>query len=358
MGKIRFTNLDGLRGICAFAVLLEHCEKLFTPGVIVCHGWLAVDMFFLLSGFVIAAGYDERFKAGLTAPRFTWLRLKRLAPVYWVGLALCCAAALAQSHYDPRFPAGGVWTYTAMASVLIPKLGWNTFAYPANPVAWTLAWELIVNILYAAGLWRARGPTLLLLIALLVSGAVLASFSSASGWSFGMTGLGIGLGGLRALPEFLTGALVYRAYRAGLLARLPLVAPSVLFLVWGCLAVLPQGTPPLLDAGIAILIHPLLLALLVRGEGTGHAWFGWLGNISYPLYASHLAPIWVAWYTPWLGLDRGPNPLRACGVVLLALGLAWAIWRLADPAANRRKSVGSHGQKAALAACDPAPNSV
>jgi peptidoglycan/LPS O-acetylase OafA/YrhL len=245
-----------------------------------------------------------------------------------------------------------------MAAVLIPRLGWNTFAYPANPVAWTLAWELIVNILYAAGLWRARGRTLLALIVPLVAGAVVVSFASPSGWSFGMTGLGIGLGGLRALPEFLIGALLFRAYRAGLLARLPLVTPPLLFLAWGCLAVLPQGTPPLLDATIAILIHPLLLALLVRGEGVGHAWFGWLGDISYPLYASHLAPIWVAWYTPWLGLDRGPDPLRACGVVLLALGLAWGIYRLADPAAKSRKSAGSRGDKAALAACDPVPKSV
>ncbi len=82
-----------------------------------------------------------------------------------------------------------------------------------------------------------------------------------------MTGLGIGLGGLRALPEFLTGALLYRAHRAGLLARLPVVMPALPFIAWGCLAVLPQDIFPPVDAAIALVAHPLLLALLVRGRG-------------------------------------------------------------------------------------------
>jgi peptidoglycan/LPS O-acetylase OafA/YrhL len=223
---------------------------------------------------------------------------------------------------------------TATAAMLVPHLGDAGFAYPANPVAWTLAWELVVNILYAAGLWRLRTRSLLVLIGVMLAGAVAMSFSTDSGWSFGMTGLDIWLGWLRALPEFLMGALLYRAHRAGAFASLPAVTPLLPLAVWLVLAVQPQGLSPLLDFATVTLIFPLLVALLVRGEAAAPAWFAPLGAISYSLYASHLALIWLAWYTPWLGLDRGPRPILAAGLVLMAIGLAWVLYRLVDPAAK------------------------
>ena len=139
MEKARFTSLDGLRGVCALAILLEHSERLFQSGVIVCHGWLAVDMFFILSGFVIASRYDWRLADGLTAPQFIKLRIRRLAPVYWAGLALCAAASLAQSHFEGSPSPWDIFGSAAMAALLVPHLGDGGFAYPANSVAWTLA---------------------------------------------------------------------------------------------------------------------------------------------------------------------------------------------------------------------------
>jgi peptidoglycan/LPS O-acetylase OafA/YrhL len=351
MGKTRFVGLDGLRGICALSVLLEHCERLFAPGVIFCHGWLAVDMFFMLSGFVIAAGYDARLAGGLTTIQFTWLRIKRLAPVYWAGLVLCGGAALAHQYFGGP---GGVFSSSVMAAFLIPQVGTRAFAYPANPVAWTLAWELVANILYAAWLYRLGTRRLLALVALLLTGAAVVSVVGANGWSFGMSGFDIALGGLRTVPEFLIGALLYRSYRAGAFARLPVLTPFLPLTMWLVLAILPQGLPPLVDFLLAVLPSPLLLALLVRGGDDAPAWFRSLGGISYPLYASHLAPIWLAWYTPFLGLNTGPNPLRAWGVVLLAVALAWVIHRWIDPAGRPRKPAGFRQP----AACDPAPDSV
>lgn len=342
MGKTRFIGLDGLRGVCALAIVMEHCERLFRTGVVVCHGWLAVDMFFILSGFVIAGGYDRRLADGLTARQFAGLRIRRLAPVYWAGLVLCAAAALAQIHFRSSGTVWDVLGNTAMAAFLVPQVGGTGFAYPANPVAWTLAWELVVNILYAAVLWRARTASLLALIALCLAGAVMMSLSTRSGWSFGMAGLDIWLGWLRALPEFLMGVLLHRAFRAGLFGSLPVVSPLLPLAAWLVMAVLPQGLPSLLDFAMVVLIFPLLVALLVRGEAGAPAWFAPLGAISYPLYASHLAPIWLAWYTPWLGLDHGPRPVLAAGLVLIAVVLAWLLYRLVDPAAKaaRRYTVG------------------
>src|SRR5579863_2770853 len=98
MEKRRFLGLDGLRGICAITVMLGHCELLFRPGVVVCHSYLAVDMFFMLSGFVISASYDRRFEEGLSTRAFLAARLKRLTPVYWGGMVLCTLAALVAPH--------------------------------------------------------------------------------------------------------------------------------------------------------------------------------------------------------------------------------------------------------------------
>jgi peptidoglycan/LPS O-acetylase OafA/YrhL len=124
------------------------------------------------------------------------------------------------------------------------------------------------------------------------------------------------------------------------------------------MAVQPQGLSPLLDFAMVVLIFPLLVALLVRGEGFAPAWFVPLGAISYSLYASHLALIWLAWHTPWLGLDHGPRPVLATGLVLMAIGLAWLLYRLVDPAAKARVSADFIPPKAPVGACDPAPESV
>jgi peptidoglycan/LPS O-acetylase OafA/YrhL len=351
MAKVRFLGLDGLRGVCALSVVLYHCELLFRPGVVFCHGDMAVDMFFILSGFVIAANYDQRFAAGMTAGQFLAARIRRLAPVYWAGLALCFAAGLLTCLYVSTPGPLTVTLQAAMAAVLLPHIGPRSFAYPSNPVAWTLAWELVVNIAYAAGLRRLSTRPMAALIAFLLLAAIGESLVNRRGWSFGMTGGDIWLGGFRTFPEFLMGVMLLRAYRAGRLAPLPAVTPLLPVAAWLAIAVLPQ-TPPLLDAAIAILACPLLIALLVRGEAGSPGWFAPLGAISYPLYASHLAFISLARTTPIFGLVHHPDPARAVLVVLLALAAAWVIHLLAEPGRrSSRLSALSTGPEPVSGAC-------
>ena len=359
MAKTRFQSLDGLRGVCALSVVLLHSELLFNTGAIFCHGYLAVDMFFVLSGFVISASYDDRLAAGLGSWQFLVLRLRRLAPVYWTGVALCVAAGLVIACYHPA-PMKDVLLSGLMAVLLLPAFNPLAFAYPANPVAWSLVWEILVNVAYAKVLRRVAAGPLVALIVLLMLGATAESFVNPRGWSFGMTGADIWLGGLRALPEFLTGVLLYRGFRKGLFTRLPAMTPLLPVAAWLALAVLPQGLSPLLDCAIAALACPLLVAVLVRNEAQTPAWFGPLGAISYPLYASHLALIWLAQRTPLFGLDRGPSPVLAIVVVGLAVAVAWVIHRFCDPAGTGSKGpsqasffAGSQTPGACLSTPDP-----
>jgi len=361
--KQRFRSLDGLRGICAITIVLLHSELLFNAGAIFCHGYLAVDVFFMLSGFVIAASYEARLADSLNAWSFLKIRVRRLAPVYWAGTMLCVIAALLQSHYQTSVSPAHVVTYGAMAFVLIPCLGQGMFAWPANPVAWTLAWEIVVNFLYAGSLRRAASLWLLAIAAPLLALATLEAFANPRGWSFGMTGADIGMGGLRAMPEFLIGVVLYRWHQIDGFARIPKITPLLPLAAWLVLAVLPQGLSPLLDLGVVTIAAPLLIATLLRGEAEAPAWFSPLGSMSYPLYASHMALIWLAQHTPVFGLDRGARPLLAAGVVLLALGVAWAIHLLFDPAARSRPTGGPTfpafpPETTALTACDRASKSV
>jgi peptidoglycan/LPS O-acetylase OafA/YrhL len=332
LAPTRFRGLDGLRGVCALTVVLLHSELLFNAGVVFCHGYLAVDMFFLLSGFVISASYDARLAAGLSAWRFLAARVRRLAPVFWAGTLLCIAATLVRSHYEPIPP--NLALFSAMCLLLVPYLAPGIFAYPINPVAWTLLWELIVNFCYARWLRQLRTPRLAALIVALLSFATYVSFHEDRAWSFGMTGSDLWLGGLRALPEFLMGVLLYRGHRAGLFARAPAVTPILPLAAWLAIASLPQGLPPLADLAIVALACPLLIVALVRAEGEAPRWFTPLGAISYPLYASHLALVRLAQHTPLLGLNHGPRPALAAGMVGLAVCLAWVLYRLFDPAAR------------------------
>ena len=78
-GNARFSTLDGLRGVAAIMVLLYHCDQM-AP-----RGYLGVDLFFTLSGFVIARAYGDRLASGMPVGRFVALRLVRLYPMYFVG---------------------------------------------------------------------------------------------------------------------------------------------------------------------------------------------------------------------------------------------------------------------------------
>src|ERR1700761_1914630 len=86
MAGRKFETLDGLRGIAALAVVLYHLP--LPLHALAPRGYLAVDLFFLMSGFVVAAAYEERLLSGLSTAAFALVRLKRLWPLYGLGVVL------------------------------------------------------------------------------------------------------------------------------------------------------------------------------------------------------------------------------------------------------------------------------
>lgn len=329
----RFDSLDGLRGVCALSVVLFHAADLFHPGPVMAHGFLAVDMFFLLSGFVVAHSYETRLRRGLALKAFLAARARRLVPVYWLGAAFNLAVFLwmASSGYYPRdFTPQIVWLLIPAVTVLmLPAFGAPGDGYsPAMlNVTWSLLVEWIVNTLYAAGLFRLRTRWLLLMAAVCWAAMAVLGYSTGRGWCVGISRYDVFTYGLlRGIPAFFAGVAIVRLHAAGRLARLPVLSTPVLLALWLVIAVMPTfAATPTYDAAVAILACPLLLALLLRSDRGAPSWCRALGALSYPLYVSHPGVILLAQGTPLFGLDRGPDPLRALLVVAVSLAVAWAV---------------------------------
>jgi len=334
----RFLALDGLRGTCAITVLLFHCVNLFRNGAVFAHGYLSVDVFFVLSGFVIALTYERRLQT-MGWKSFLGARARRLFPVYWLGNGIVLVivwtvtaiGAFDLFHGDTRALA----VTSALSMLLIPNL-WNPayVMYPENPVVWSLFGEWIANALYGGGLFRLPSRLLAAIVALGWGAMTVVGFHEPNGWCGGGSVGDIYITVLRAVPGFTMGVLIHRAYARGLLNRLPLVSPEWMFLAWLALAALPTpAATPILDAFIAIVAAPLIIVMLIRAEPLAAAFCKPLGDISYPLYTVHIGFVLLATRTPLFGADRHPNPLGVAAMIAISIAVAWGIARVT----SRRK---------------------
>jgi peptidoglycan/LPS O-acetylase OafA/YrhL len=333
MTRQRFLGLDGLRGICALSVVFYHCENLFHKGPVLQHGYLAVDIFFLLSGFVIAFVHEGELKAGAGLGWFTRLRARRLLPIFWIGAAFNLAIFFwmaAAGHY-PGYGWVLVWIVVPLTTLLMLP-AWGTpdgsFSPPMMNVTWSLLVEWIVNLLYAAGLFRLRTRTLAAAVIVSWLTMTAAGYFTGRGWCVGYQILSLGL--LRGFAAFLAGVVICRLHRQGVFAHLPRLAPELLLVVWLCIASVPTFTAtPTADAIIVTMLSPALVVLMLRADGKAPAWFRTLGDLSYPLYTIHPGLILLAAHTPLFGLDKNPDPLRALLVVGLCVLAAWTVTMLA-----------------------------
>jgi peptidoglycan/LPS O-acetylase OafA/YrhL len=153
--------MDALRGIAAMAVVFYHFGSRLGAPTTVAHGYLAVDFFFMLSGFVLAHAYTEKFPS-LTLGRFTLIRIVRLLPMSVLGVLMGTAYLVMRWKVQPAASdslpqiLGG----SGLNLALIPKL-WSAGAtgdelFPANGVLWSLSFEFLINVVWAAALVRLK----------------------------------------------------------------------------------------------------------------------------------------------------------------------------------------------------------
>ncbi|MFW0714356.1 acyltransferase family protein [Pedobacter sp. N23S346] len=296
--KQHFTVLDGLRGIAALGVVTYHfMEMVYTDYTknIIGHGFLAVDFFFCLSGFVIGYAYDDRMeKMGLV--EFFKSRIIRLHPLVFFGSILGLLAFL----FDPFgghpaiFSMGKIILLFLSSAFLIPfpiieERAFNLFGL--NAPSWSLFWEYVANIVYAFILFRLSKKYM---VALAILGAIcllLVAYHSGSlmgGWA----GSNFWDGGARIFYSFLAGLLIFR-YKLIIKNNLGFVGLSILLSLTFLMPFFKYNW--LAEFLVVLLYFPLLIAL---GAGTNIS-EGFkkpcifLGKISYPLYMTHYAAIWM-----------------------------------------------------------------
>lgn len=321
--KPHYELLDGLRGVAALLVVWYHLFEAFATSPVdqrFNHGYLAVDFFFLLSGFVIGYAYDERWGRGLRMRDFIKRRLIRLHPMVVLGALLGAAAFFVQGSV--RWNGEPVSTGMVLAALLCGLLlipAWpgaghevrgNGEMYPLNGPGWSLFFEYLGNLLYMLLLRRLPTRWLTLLVAL--TGAALAAFAIGDLSGYGHLGVGWTLAGsnfpggmLRLLFAFPAGLLLARRFRpvrirgAFWLCSLSLAVLLAMPYVGSEQNHLFNG---LYDTLSTLLLFPLLLWLGASGHATDAATAricGFLGDISYPLYMVHYPSMYLFYVWVW-----------------------------------------------------------
>ena len=338
----RYEVLDGFRGVAAIGIMLFHSRHYFIAGHMAGRAYLAVNFFYLMSGFVIAHAYEHKLTHGLTFADFVKARLARLYPVYALGAALGLVVTLLVRHVLlPWMPLGEIAGVALLSVFFIPILvgPGHQNIFPLNAPYWSLFYEMVVNLGYAAIGARLSDKWLGRIVLASGVGLVLCWYT----WGELSPGFSVGnwIGGAaRAGFGFPLGVLLYRNHRAGKLARFRGADGALVLMLFALLLISPtggmaRGTAALVDLGVIFMILPMLAALAVEAQPTKTAFYRRLGRLSYPLFALHY-PMLMLGFGLGAALDLPSAPVMTASCVG-ALTLAWLVARWLEP--DPRKAV-------------------
>ncbi len=368
--KPHFALLDGLRGVAALLVVWYHLFEGFAfaeavngagEGVItvINHGYLAVDFFFLLSGFVMGYAYDERWGKGFTVREFFRRRLIRLHPMVLFGAlfgALTFLLGGAQQwdgspvalHFVLLAVVAGCFMIPALPGVGYEVRG-NGEMFPLNGPSWSLFFEYIGNILYALAIRRLATRWLVALVVLL--GLLLTGFALTDPSGYGCLGVGWTLDGvnfvgglLRMAFPYSLGLLMSRRFKPCRIKGAFLLSTVLLLVLFHVPAIAPAGgicLNGLYEMGCIIVVFPLIVwlsASAAQGTPSQEALYRGLGQLSYPLYLVHY-PMMYLFYA-WLIREQRYG-LADCWQVALPLYagcvlFGWLVYRYYEAPVRKR----------------------
>ena len=375
--KPRYEILDGLRGVAAMLVVAYHLFEIHYhggPDQPINHGYLAVDFFFVLSGFVIGYAYDDRWDR-MSTWAFFKRRLIRLHPMLIFGTLFgalmfyfgsCEAFPLINDTPWWMVVLVMLWCFTMIPLPhSLDIRGWAE-TNPLNGPAWSLQWEYIANILYALVIRRLSKVALAICVAVFAVMTVIlclnidvtgfleernwASYTVVGGWSTTPDQLQVGL--TRLLYPFFCGLLISRLFNSG--SKFFTLHSSLFTLkhaFWWCslmIAVLfcmpwmglgtegdSRWTNGLYEAFCIIICFPIIVAIgagsSVKG-GKSEAINRFLGDISYPLYITHFPLIYMlsSWTDSHKCAPIGTHIFVSFCVFILAILIAYGAYKLYD----------------------------
>ena len=350
--KPHYVILDGLRGVAAVMVIIFHLFEAHATSHLdqfINHGYLAVDFFFMLSGFVIGYAYDDRW-GKMTMGDFFKRRIIRLHPMVIIGSIIGAIFFFFQDA--PCFPnihdtsVGMVIIIMLYGCTLLPLplkfdiRGW-TEMHPLNGPAWSLYYEYIGNILYALFV-RKFSKTMLSIFVFLAACATVHLCLTApkgdiiGGWALNWEQQYVGF--VRLMYPFFGGLLLSRL---GWILRIKKRAFWYCsLLIVGVLAIPRIGGAEMLwmnglyDAFVILFVFPVIVSMGAGGNVTGKRstrLCKFLGDISYPVYITHYPLVYT--YTAWV-CNNKPTLAEAIPYMLLTIAgafvLAYACLKLYD----------------------------
>lgn len=353
--KPHYHLLDGLRGVAALVVICYHIGEAFATSFldqVVNHGYLAVDFFFMLSGFVIGYAYDDRRETmGIWA--FAKRRVIRLHPMVVMGALLGALMFYAQGcefWKVSEVSIGLLLCAMLLNMLLVPA--WDGVEvrgfgeiFPLNGPTWSLFFEYIANLLYVLAIRKLSTRWLAMLV--FAAGGALLGYAITNengylgaGWTFASYGFWGGL--LRVMFAFPAGLLLSRVFRKWRVrgtfwwCALAIVAVAAIPRIGGAAHIWANG---IYDALCVLLVFPLVVWLGASGQTTdalSTRVCNFLGDISYPLYIVHYPFIYT--YYAWVknnNLAFSQTIPQALALVFGCIALAWLCLKFYDMPVRR-----------------------
>ena len=382
--KPRYEILDGLRGVAALMVVIFHLFETYSKGPafqIVNHGYLAVDFFFVLSGFVVGYAYDDRWDK-MTTWGFFKRRLTRLHPMVLAGTLVGAALFFFSGNAFPKTVNVEGWKFAlclVMGLLMIPCgkgldiRGWNELNSFNGP-QWTLTLEYIGNILYAF-LFRHLPKIGLAILCVICAfftldltmgwdvfglfpfeeittpdGALVKTggpqYNVIGGWSLDPAQIYIAFTRLRY--PFLCGLLISRILPSHRTAANPSGSPVhirggfwwcalalVVLMAMPCIGGKQCVADGIFQAVCILALFPLIV-LTGAGSRTTDAFSTrvcrWLGELSYPIYITHYPLIYMQmdWAAQHSDAPLWKHVAVAVGVLFIAIVLARGLYKIYD----------------------------
>ncbi len=319
--KPHYLLLDGLRGVAALIVVVFHIFEGFATSItidatgqeranyIFGHGYLAVDFFFILSGFVIGYAYDDRLKRGMKKSEFFKRRLIRLQPMVIMG-TLIGTACFYLGSYDgaPMIAATPVWHLALMAlmgCLMLPApVSWDIRGYgefyPLNGPAWSLFFEYLAYIAYAVFVRRLGTKALAVWTA--IWGIGLCAFATKYGdvcYGFSFADVNFIGGMCKVMFAFSIGLMLSRTTRrfrirgAFWVCTAIVAATLVVPRIGGSSEAWMNG---LYDFICIAVVFPFVVWLAASGtttDNTSTRVCAFCGDISFPIYMIHYPFIYL-----------------------------------------------------------------
>jgi len=287
-----FSVLEGLRGVAAILVMLRHIAPYVYP-IRFQESYLAVDLFFILSGAVIANSYERiLLSGGMSFRVFVTLRLIRIIPLYLLGSAIGIVAMIA----DGSQALHKVMLFAVLGLVMMPCPLPGTVLYPLNHPAWSLFFEFVANFFYAKFIRNLSDKNIAIIIVLSFVLLLIGVFSFGMALDLGWTRRTFIFGVPRVMFSFFMGVLIYRCAIKESSIKIRLGARSAMAALICSVIVLAAPVGPIYESFYCVtaivVVFPLLilLSIFVTVSGFLDKFMRILGELSFPLYVLH-APL-------------------------------------------------------------------